>query len=508
MYRILSASKDTYINNKITNTNFRATDSNVGQASTLDLFKLYDESVSGSNPATELSRILIKFDLSKANEMHSQGKIDINGSSFKVFLHLKDVYGGQTTPNNFKAIVFPLSKSFDEGIGRDIVTFKDLDATNWVTASISADGTANLWNSPGALKSGSLGDSNIDVIVSGTLEGPEGSASYNLSREQLFLTGKEDLKVDITRIISGTITSQIPDHGFLVAFSGSFENDQYTYFVKRFGSNQSLRQDLKPHLSLQYDDSILDNHENFVFDSTGSLYLNNYVRGQLSNILSGTAGTQITGSNCMKLRILSSSFSNSYDVSQYTIGDNEQTGIYKSTFAISSYDNELFGYLKNSLSASFDAIWSSNDSTVAYLSSSLVVKKPLRTAFDGSQKRLLLTIKNLRDKYNSDAIVKVRVFIEDRDRSIIFQKTPFETKSQVYSRMYYRILDAQTGEVIIPFDTVYNSTRLSSDSEGMYFKLYMDGLLIGRSYKIEFLIKDFDSDLLINDVLSNFTIHN
>ena len=43
MYRILTASKDAYITNKIINNSFRATDANVGQAGTLDLFKLYDE---------------------------------------------------------------------------------------------------------------------------------------------------------------------------------------------------------------------------------------------------------------------------------------------------------------------------------------------------------------------------------------------------------------------------------------------------------------------------------
>ena len=48
MYRILSASKDTYITNKIINNKFRATDANTGQAGTLDLFKLYAESTSGS----------------------------------------------------------------------------------------------------------------------------------------------------------------------------------------------------------------------------------------------------------------------------------------------------------------------------------------------------------------------------------------------------------------------------------------------------------------------------
>ena len=39
MYRILSASKDAYITNKIINNSFRATDANTGQAGTLDLLR-------------------------------------------------------------------------------------------------------------------------------------------------------------------------------------------------------------------------------------------------------------------------------------------------------------------------------------------------------------------------------------------------------------------------------------------------------------------------------------
>jgi hypothetical protein len=122
MYRVLSASKDCYITDKIINNKFRATDSNVGQAGTLDLFKLYAESVSGSdNTPTELSRILIKFDLETVKTMHDTGVIDVGDSSFKSYLHLSDVYGGQTTPSNFNIIVFPLAQSFDEGNGFDII---------------------------------------------------------------------------------------------------------------------------------------------------------------------------------------------------------------------------------------------------------------------------------------------------------------------------------------------------------------------------------------------------
>ena len=43
MYLVFTASKDTYITNKIINSSTRATDANLGAASTLDLFKLYDE---------------------------------------------------------------------------------------------------------------------------------------------------------------------------------------------------------------------------------------------------------------------------------------------------------------------------------------------------------------------------------------------------------------------------------------------------------------------------------
>ena len=200
MYRILSASKDTYITNKITKNNFRAKDANVGMGSTIDLFKLYDESVSGSDSAPiELSRALIKFDLSKIYSMNRLGSIDMNDDSLEVRLVLKDVYGGQTTPNNFKLIAFPLAKSFDEGVGRDLVTYKDIGAANFITASYQ-NGQTQLWNNQGAMKSGSLGESNIDVIVSGTLAGPAGSQYVNLSREQLFLNGEEDLSLDITKI--------------------------------------------------------------------------------------------------------------------------------------------------------------------------------------------------------------------------------------------------------------------------------------------------------------------
>ena len=166
MYLILTASKDTYITNKVINNSFKATDANVGEAGTLDLFKLYGES-STTTDATpvELSKILIKFDLSQLRTLNSTGQIDLNSSNFRADIKLHDVYGGQTTPQNFRLICRPLSQSFDEGSGRDVVTFSDVGSSNYLTASYR-DGTVYSWNTAGASSSGSLKDSGAPSLRS------------------------------------------------------------------------------------------------------------------------------------------------------------------------------------------------------------------------------------------------------------------------------------------------------------------------------------------------------
>ena len=69
---------------------------------------------------------------------------------------------------------------------------------------------------------------------------------------------------------------------------------------------------------------------------------------------------------------------------------------------------------------------------------------------------------------------------------------------------YYSLRDGETDEVIIPFDTTF--TKLSADSEGMYFDLYMEGLQPERYYKLMFRsdnidgIQIFDEDYIFKIV--------
>ena len=512
MYRILTASKDTYITNKITANSRRVTDANMGKASTIDLFKLYDESVSGSaSKPVEMRRGLIKFNFETVKAL-TASTIDLNSNNFKATLKMFDVYGGQTTPSNFKIIAFPLSKSFDEGNGRDVVSFGDLDSANYITASVT-DGVAVGWDLPGAHASGVLGDPNLDVVVSGTIEGPDGSSYLNLTREQMFAVGSEDLSLDVTKIVSATISGQIPNHGFLIAYSASYEKNEKTYFVKRFASRNTSNYLKRPQIVIQYNDTIQDHHGCFIFGTTGSIFLNNDYRSVRRNLTSGAADTEISGKNSLHLLLSSGSstdgtrFTKTVTGSQHYVGQNQISGTYSASFAISEFESStLFHHVKSAGSASFTAIWSSVDETVPFLTSSLTIFRSNRSAFDNDPKRLLVSVTNLQSSYRINDKVRFRVFVEDIDREVVFRKTPFETESQIFTKMYYRVRDVISNEIVIPFEKKVNSTLLSTDSNGMYFDFYMDSLAAGRLYTIDFLISDLGEDLVFTDVAAKFRV--
>ena len=81
-----------------------------------------------------------------------------------------------------------------------------------------------------------------------------------------------------------------------------------------------------------------------------------------------------------------------------------------------------------------------------------------------------------------------------------------ETKSQIYTKMYYRIRDEISKEIVIPFEKSNSSTICSTDSDGMYFDFYMDSLAPGRLYTIEFQIDKNGEDLLFTDSATKFRI--
>lgn len=486
MIKTLKADRDAYITNRFVDGVSR-TASNTGAASSLDLMKLYGftTSVSGAYVVenTELTRLLLHFDLSPLRQLVEAGKVDVSNPSFSCTLQLFDVYGGQPTPENFDVNVYPLSSSFDEGIGRDVVTYSDYDVCSWLTSSYAS----GSWSQEGCGLGGGS-DQPYDYIT-GSLFAP------SLLSSQHFATGEEDLVVDVTTVISATLAGLLPDAGFRVSFSQAQETDQNTYFVKRFAARTAYDSTKHPRLTVKFDDSIQDDSQPVYLDTPSTLFMYSTNRGHMQNVASGT--TPVVGKACMDFKLQLPVSGGFYDLhftgSQHYSGMNPQTGVYSASVLVSSGDSIINSALNSSGSVlKMRPIWGSLDGTVAYNSGSMVyVVPPTRGPTSDGSKPLVVTVMGLKEDHFYDEVVEVRVNLFDKSLPLSrFVKRPVSDPGITFRDTHYQVRDVESGKAVIPFDTAKNSTRLSSDSSGMFFRLDMTNLEPARAYVVDIMTFD------------------
>lgn len=508
MYRILKATKDSYVTNKNIiakgSTLSSSIDSNVGQAGTIDIYKLYNEP---SGSGIQLSRGLIKFDLDSLRSL-TGSILNISDPSFKCFVRLKNVNGGQTVPSNYTLILYPIAKEWNEGRGFDVIGYRDLDAVNWVTASVNPN--VITWTSGGIAYGSDVTDLNADYYLSSSLIG-----NLPLAFSQSFARGDEDLLIDVTTAVSATLAGHIPDHGFRLSFSGSQETDSVTRFVKRFSSRQSRNTNLHPVLIVKYNDNFIDNQADCYFDYNNKIGLYFTPFGIPTNFISGS--TEISGSASIVLELKASQsvyvqtssfslshsasitytsaswnyFSQSFTGSQIIFGNLNQTGSYYADVYLPKTQAGLSGVLNSSGEVSFQTIWKSIDGTVTFTTGSTIKFKPLygkNSSF--SSRNYTTNITNLEDRYIDTDVARLRVFVFDHDPTYTSFYLPYAAQPKIFKTMYWRLIDPYTKELIIPFDEADNGTKLSADGQGMYFDLYMQDLPINRPLEIQFLIKE------------------
>lgn len=485
MFLSLKADKDTYITNKYIG-GVQAKSGNVGTAGTLDLFKLYGitQVLSGGVlvPQIELSRVLMHFDLSQLREYHTAKKLDIADESFKCLLRLKDVYGGQTTPMNFTVDVFPLSASFDEGFGKDTVYFVDQDRANFLSSSKTL-----AWNKEGC--AGACFSTGSGDYITSSVSLPSTKVS------QRFSTGDEDLLIDVTQVVSATISGELPDSGFRLSFSSEIESDSLTYFVKRFASRHAYNESSRPKLFVKFDDSVQDDSANLFLDSptASNVFLYNYVNGAQTNLLSSSQS--VTGSNCILLDLKTEvtgvgTYTLTFTGSQHSLGTNYTTGAYFAPVSLPLSNQYLKLLLEQSGSVKFTPVWKSLDSSVTYVTgSSLTAHAPNRTNKRLSPSRYTVSVLGVQSEYaeNQDVFMRVNVF-DDNNPIILAKRLPFLLPGVVQRNAYYAIRNSATNEYEIPFDPTDNSTRLSSDSQGMYFSFSATALTPLRTYVVDVMI--------------------
>lgn len=461
----LPAEKDTFITNKTIRNSFSASDANTGYAGTIELFKLYGESTYPTTESIELSRALVKFDFDKIRELTGSYANLISAGKF--FLRMYDVKTTSTVPSNFNVIVFPMKKTWTEGVGLDVVEFEDLGSANWISSSDNA-----TWDCVGA---------------SGTSDIYETSGTY-----QLFPDGTEDMYLDISTICSQTLAGIISDYGFLVSLSGSEETDSETRYKKIFFSRHSAFEETRPRIDFLYDDSIRDHRKNVVFDSTRSIYLYNMMDGAFYNLFSGT--TELTSANQISVKIwqtATNAIHGHYSDSRYATWI--RTGIYSMSFYLDSFSNALSHSAFFDKSASFLDYWKfdTSDAKHCFFTGSFDVAPNKRINYLSPIKNYKISMENLASEYKSGDEIFIRVFVQDcspayrRSRSYVARE---DETILTFDNMHWRVRNLNTGEIIIPIDRTYNSTRLSYDGAGMYFKFFTDCLSVGDMYKFEFSI--------------------
>jgi hypothetical protein len=135
----------------------------------------------------------------------------------------------------------------------------------------------------------------------------------------------------------------------------------------------------------------------------------------------------------------------------------------------------------------FVPIWGSIDGSVTYLTGSKFKISPFRASnSSAAQTSFVVKVIGLKPDIRSGETLTLRVNLFDQLSPLVTAtRIPIETPGIVVRDAHYSLRNADTGEIVIPFDTTRNSTRLSSDVKGMWFTLESSGLPIDQRYVID-----------------------
>ena len=215
----------------------------------------------------------------------------------------------------------------------------------------------------------------------------------------------------------------------------------------------------------------------------------------------------------LKARILSGSwYQESTGVADVALAGSAQTGFYEATFAkIDIYDTDdasgsssstsgaslLATKLKATGSIELQERWYTGTydaaDMVIHYSGSVNLKYSQAVAHN-TPRDFRFSIVDLKKTYPSNARPTVRLFVRDRNLTNEPVRLPIELVSIGLPEVYYRIKDANSKRVLIPFSHDNSSTdyatRLSRDGDGMYFSFPTSILPHGKTYSIDIKYKD------------------
>jgi hypothetical protein len=310
--------------------------------------------------------------------------------------------------------------------------------------------------------------------------------------------GTEDIELDITPLvedwIKGGATAGLSNHGLCVKLTSSLESSSLSQYTKKFFARGSQYFFKRPVIEARWDSSVSDNRGSFYFsssiataaDNLNTLYLYNYVRGQLQEIpnltnktilvslYSGSDTNTTPGTDKLELSVGGDVVAAS-DLN--ATGGIVSTGIYSASIAVTG---------TTALTRVFD-MWH-DESTEFHTGSS---DPEVFQSFNyNPSPNIVSSMTNLKPSYNKqEKNTRFRLFTRQKDWTPnVYTKVTQEIENYTIDSIYYSLSRTVDDFEVVAFGTGSdNYTKLSYDITGSYFDFDVSILEGGYSYTIEYL---------------------
>ena len=433
------------------------------------------------------SVLLLNFDLASLKTKHIadlNNSVFSNSNNYKVYLKLFDVGEASTRPKdyNIKLSILNNNVEFEEGIGSDIYNFSDKgytnfqkinDTTNWTNiSSISQDDCVDNY-----------------YLFQGQNE--------SIDR------GNEDITFDITSYFSNYINNNVQSSNFIICFDLNNLYDDYTYFVKRFGSVQINNKLKHPRIEIHIDENKVQNIESQTkkryFDNEEIFYLYNKLT-KLENFnenynvkvrleYKNTAGTNLLDDGA-----------NSHIITGFNFRDYKGTlkeGVKKFTIPsnlISRFNSNIQSEIisKDSLKIKFNYYYDNGTSTIDIKDETITFYKSEVTTSIENLRLLKPCINMLNNNLDADdSVVKLVVDFIDLKREYKPVNIPIDLTSENLGKVFYSVFDIDTGEILVKKDEAnINANEMLYDGSSYIMNFFTSKIYKNRRVNFKFYYND------------------
>ncbi len=458
------ALKDTTITDAIRpNLRSRSKDSNMGASDILEVFSIYGQGIPSlineneDQETIEKARILIHYSVDDISLQRSSGKIPPSGQ-VNFILKLYNAPHGETLPYDYSLELFPLNKSWSEGIGLDMEEYSDRGS--------SRGGRGTDWI-------------NSDEETQWDNEGGDFDPESQYKKEILFIEGHEDLEVDITDIVESWIDGTLQNNGLIIKLKTNYEDSFYStsYYTKRFFARGTEFFFKRPAIYALWNSSEKDDRGKFYRISpllsdetnTNTIYLKS------SEDINDVSNPPVE----LSIKAYSNPLKRPEDeiYISYTDISWVRTGVYKALLRIDTDINLIYlDWLKEDI--------------VLY---SEEIKVLSRTIKSEELPIYVSNFVNLKNVYSRNETARFRLYSRLKDWSpTIYTKASKNIENSIVEKAYFRIVRVADEEIAVDYGEY---TLMSYDKTGNYFDLDMNLLEPEYSYRIE-LKYEIDGNLL------------